>query len=115
MKEACKRNISMMMDLYEMTMAGGYFHNEDAENKVVFDVFYRKNPDNGGYAIFAGLEQILDLVENMNFEAEDIEYFRSLNLFDEEFLNYLSNFKLEEIFMLFQRERSCTPMNPSLQ
>lgn len=114
MKEACKRNISMMMDLYEMTMAGGYFHNEDAENKVVFDVFYRKNPDNGGYAIFAGLEQILDLVENMNFEAEDIEYFRSLNLFDEEFLNYLSNFKFRGDIYAFSEGTIMYPNEPIL-
>ena len=54
-----KRNLSMVMDFYEMTMANGYFYDQDKDKKVAFDVFYRKNPDNGGYAIFAGLEQII--------------------------------------------------------
>ena len=58
-----KRNISMMMDLYEMTMANGYFASQKEPQKVVFDVFYRKNPDQGGYAIFAGLEQVIEYVE----------------------------------------------------
>ena len=58
-----KRNISMMMDLYEMTMANGYFANQQKTQKVVFDVFYRKNPDQGGYAVFAGLEQVVEYAE----------------------------------------------------
>lgn len=87
-----KRNISMMMDLYEMTMANGYFRKENNSKQVVFDVFYRKNPDNGGYAIFAGLEQVIEYVENLHFDGQDIEYFKSLNLFSEEFLNYLKDF-----------------------
>jgi len=86
------RNISMMMDFYEMTMANGYFETGGTNTKVAFDVFYRRNPDSGGFAIFAGLEQIIDYVENMNFSAEDVEYFRSQNLFSEDFLNYLANF-----------------------
>ncbi|MBR4696138.1 MAG: nicotinate phosphoribosyltransferase, partial [Selenomonadaceae bacterium] len=62
-----KRNITMMMDFYEMTMANGYFHDKDMGRKVVFDVFYRSNPDEGGFAIFAGLEQVIEFVENMSF------------------------------------------------
>ena len=62
-----KRNISMMMDLYEMTMANGYFKDYKEDEWVVFDVFYRKNPDEGGFAIFAGLEQVIDYLENMHF------------------------------------------------
>ena len=80
------RNITMMMDLYEMTMAYGYFKENDTEKKVAFDVFYRKNPDGGGFSIFAGLEQVIEYLENMHFEDADVEYFRSLNLFDEDFL-----------------------------
>ena len=87
-----KRNLSMMMDLYELTMANGYFATEANETLVAFDVFYRKNPDNGGFAIFAGLEQILEYLEGMHFDEDDIAYLRSLNLFSEEFLSYLSNF-----------------------
>ena len=83
----------MMMDLYELTMANGYFLQEDAGGKVAFDVFYRRNPDGGGFSIFAGLEQILEYIENMHFAEEDIEYLRSLNLFGEDFLEYLSKFR----------------------
>ena len=80
------------MDLYEMTMANGYFSEENCNKKVVFDVFYRKNPDNGGFAIFVGLEQIIEYIENLHFEEEDIDYLRSLNLFEEQFLDYLCEF-----------------------
>ncbi len=87
------RNISMMMDLYELTMANGYFLEEQEKKKVAFDVFYRRNPDEGGFAIFAGLEQILEYLEGMRFEPEDIEYLRSLGHFDESFLAYLADFR----------------------
>lgn len=86
------RNLSMLMDLYEMTMANGYFL-EHADTRVTFDVFYRKNPDNGGFAIFAGLEQIVDYIVNLHFEEDDIEYFRSLGLFSDEFLKYLETYR----------------------
>lgn len=73
-----QRNISMLMDLYEMTMANGYFMDDlDSESKVTFDIFYRKNPDNGGFAVFAGLEQIIDYIENLHFTAENIQYLRN--------------------------------------
>ena len=90
-----KRNISMMMDLYEMTMANGYFKDYKEDEWVVFDVFYRKNPDEGGFAIFAGLEQVIDYLENMHFSNEDIEYLRSLNLYSDEFLSWLKEFKFK--------------------
>ena len=81
------------MDLYEMTMANGYFSDGlDKIKKVTFDVFYRNNPDNGGYAIFAGLEQVLELVKNFHFSKSDVAYFRSLHLFSEEFLTYLESY-----------------------
>lgn len=86
-------NLAMLMDLYELTMANGYFVHQEEEDFVTFDVFFRKNPDNGGYAIFAGLEQILDYLENMRFEEADIAYLRSLNLYKEEFLTWLSNYR----------------------
>ena len=90
-----KRNISMMMDFYEMTMSYGYFNDHDTETKVVFDVFYRQNPDGGGFAIFAGLEQVIEYVENMRFSEDDIEYFRQQHMFSEEFLNYLKDFRFQ--------------------
>ena len=92
MKQADKRNLTMVMDLYELTMANGYFNGGDMESRVAFDVFYRKNPDRGGFAIFAGLEQIVEYIENLHFSDEDIAYLRSLNTFTGAFLEYLKNF-----------------------
>ena len=62
-KQFDERNLTMVMDFYELTMANGYFKDDDKERKVSFDVFYRKNPDNAGYAIFAGLEQIIEYIK----------------------------------------------------
>ncbi len=87
------RNLTMLFDFYEMTMSNGYFEAGMAEQTVYFDVFYRRNPDNGGYAIAAGLEQIIDYIEDLHFDDDDIEYLRSQKLFGEEFLTYLKNFK----------------------
>ena len=88
-----QRNLSMVMDFYEMTMSNGYFQAGDTETTAVFDVFFRKNPDNAGFSIFGGLEQILDYIRNLHFDAEDIAYLRSQKLFSEEFLTYLSNYR----------------------
>lgn len=86
------RNLSMCMDFYELTMSQCYF-NSDAKDKIVsFDLFYRKNPDNGGYAVFAGLEEIIGFIQNLHFSDEDIAYLRSLNTFTEPFLDYLRHF-----------------------
>ena len=95
MKQADPRNLSMVMDLYELTMANGYFNDGDIETRVAFDVFYRKNPDRGGYTIFAGLEQIVEYIENLHFSKEDVAYLRSLNTFTETFLEYLSTFSFQ--------------------
>ena len=89
------RNLSMVMDFYELTMSNGYFVDGDTETNVVFDVFYRNNPDKGGFSIFAGLEQIIDYIENLHFSSKDIEYLREKNIFDEAFLEYLKNFKFK--------------------
>ena len=86
------RNLSMCMDFYELTMSQCYF-NSDAKDKIVsFDLFYRKNPDNGGYAVFAGLEEIIGFIQNLHFSDEDIAYLRSLHTFSEPFLDYLRHF-----------------------
>ena len=84
-------NLSLMTDLYELTMMQGYFKS-NAKEKVVFDVFYRKNPCDGGYAIAAGLEQAVDYIKNLKFSYEDVAYLKSLGIFDEDFLNYLRGF-----------------------
>ena len=107
-----ERNITMMMDLYELTMANGYFLQEDVKKRVAFDVFYRKNPDGGGFSIFAGLEQIIEYLEDMHFSPEDIEYLRSLNLFDERFLDYLSNFRFEGDVYAFPEGTVMYPNEP---
>ena len=86
------RNLSMVMDLYELTMAQVYF-NEGKKNQVVtFDLFYRKNPDNAGFALFSGLEQVIGFVQNLHFSESDIYYLKSLNKFNDEFLDYLRHF-----------------------
>lgn len=86
-------NLTLLTDLYELTMMQGYFKNHSFNQTVIFDVFYRENPCNGGYAIAAGLEQAIEYIENLRFTANDISYLRSLNLFDEDFLEYLSGFQ----------------------
>ena len=85
------RNLTMMTDLYELTMMQGYFHNPSAQ-VVVFDGFYRTNPCNGGYAICCGLEQVIDYIRNLHFSSDDIDYLRSLGMFGEDFLEYLRGF-----------------------
>ncbi len=88
-----ERNLTMLTDFYELTMANGYLIKGMGDTEVVFDMFFRRIPDGGGYAIVAGLEQLMQYIDNLNFSAEDIEFLRSKNTFSEEFLNYLADFK----------------------
>lgn len=88
-----ERNISMVMDMYELTMSNGYFNGKRQDTMVAFDVFYRNNPDQAGFAIFAGLEQVVEYIKDLHFSQDDIDYLRSQGIFTEEFLEYLSNFK----------------------
>ena len=92
MKTEEKLNMTMLCDFYELTMGNGYFQNGYKDRITYFDVFFRKVPDNGGFAIAAGLEQLIDYIENLHFSQEDIEYLRGRNLFSEEFLAYLADF-----------------------
>lgn len=87
------RNLTMLCDFYELTMANGYFKSEIGEKISYFDVFYRENPDGGGFAIAAGLEQVVEYIKNLHFEEDDIEYLRSKGIFDEGFLSYLRTFR----------------------
>ena len=112
MKQSETRNLTMMMDLYEMTMANGYFNDQDKDTRVAFDVFYRSNPDGGGFAIFAGLEQILEYIENLHFDEEDIAYFRSLHIFTEDFLTYLKDFKFSGDIYAFREGTIMYPNEP---
>ena len=85
-------NLTLLTDLYELTMMQGYFKNPTNQT-VIFDMFYRVNPCGGSFAITAGLEQMIEYIENLHFETEDIDYLRSLNIFEEDFLEYLSTFR----------------------
>ena len=93
MKVYDKINLTMLCDFYELTMAYGYFEKGYKDRITYFDVFYRQCPDGGGFAIAAGLEQIIDYIQELHFSEEDIQYLRERNLFSEEFLDYLANFK----------------------
>ncbi|MCI5595172.1 MAG: nicotinate phosphoribosyltransferase [Lachnospiraceae bacterium] len=84
-------NLTLLTDLYELTMMQGYFKSQSKET-VVFDVFYRTNPSGSGYAITCGLEQVIDYVKGLSFSYEDIDYLRSLNIFENDFLDYLAGF-----------------------
>lgn len=86
-------NLTMLCDFYELTMGNGYFRNGFYKRNVYFDVFFRNVPDGGGFAIAAGLEQIVEYIQQLHFSEEDIAYLRSKNIFDEGFLDYLRNFK----------------------
>lgn len=86
-------NLTMLTDFYEITMANGYFKHGLKDKTVCFDMFFRKIPDGGGFAIMAGVEQLIKYIKELKFTDEDIEYLRSKNMFCEEFLDYLKNFK----------------------
>ena len=92
MKTQEKLNMTMLCDFYELTMANGYFQNGYKDRICYFDVFFRRVPDGGGFAITAGLEQLIEYIENLHFSEEDIAYLRGRNLFNEDFLNYLKEF-----------------------
>ncbi len=90
-----EQNLTMLADFYEFTMANGYFVNDTHEKICYFDLYFRTVPDNGGFAVMAGTEQVVEYLKNLKFEDADIEYLRSKKLFDERFLSYLKNFKFE--------------------
>ena len=87
------RNLTLLTDLYQLTMMQGYFENHVNNHQVVFDLFYRSNPSKNGYAICAGLEQVIEYINNIHFDTEDIDYLESLGLFKSDFLAYLKDFK----------------------
>ena len=107
-----KRNITLLMDFYELTMSNGYFINNLKDDIAVFDLFYRKNPDDAAYSIFVGLEDIINYILNLHFDDEDINYLRSLNIFNDDFLNYLSNFKFSGDLYAFKEGSIVYPNVP---
>lgn len=86
-----KRNLTLLTDLYELTMMQGYYEKGQNEN-VIFDVFFRQNPCNNGYSVCAGLDQVIDYIKNLHFTYDDVDYLRGLGIFEEDFLHYLSGF-----------------------
>ena len=86
-------NYTMLTDFYELTMANGYFREGMGDKIAYFDMFFRQVPDGAGFAVMAGVEQLVEYMKNLKFEPEDIEFLRSKNIFDEGFLKYLENFK----------------------
>ena len=86
------RNLTLLTDFYELTMMQGYFKSGKAQERVIFDMFYRQNPCGNGYSICCGLEQVVEYIRNLNFNEEDIDYLRSLKIFDEDFIDYLRGF-----------------------
>ena len=122
MKSANGINLTMLCDFYELTMGNGYFVSGMQDRMTYFDVFFREVPDGGGFAIAAGLEQIIDYVQNLHFDEEDIAYLRGRGIFDEAFLDYLRNFKftgdiwaVPEGTPIFPREPVFTVRAPAIQ
>ena len=116
------QRLELVADFYEYTMANGYFNKNMEDRIAYFDVFFRKVPDEGGYAIVAGLEQIINYIRNLSFDEEDISYLRKQNKFSEEFLNYLENFRftgdiwaIPEGTVVFPNEPLITVKAPIIQ
>ena len=115
-------NYTMLCDFYELTMGNGYFQSGMADQICYFDVFFRNVPDGGGFAIAAGLEQIIDYLENLRFDEEDIAYLRKKDVFCEEFLEYLRSFRftgdiwaVPEGTPIFPREPILTVRAPAIE
>jgi nicotinate phosphoribosyltransferase len=116
------RNLTLLTDLYQLTMMNGYFENDVHEDIVVFDMFFRKNACKGGYTIVCGIEQFVDYVNNLHFSDEEIKYLKSLNLFSDRFLKLLKEFKftgdiyaVEEGSVMFPNEPIITVKAPLYQ
>lgn len=105
------QNLTLLTDFYELTMMQGYFKNNTNET-VIFDAFYRENPSGSGYAICCGLEQVIDYVRNLRFTEDDIEYLRSLKMFDEDFLAYLADFHFTGDIYAIPEGTVVFPMEP---
>ena len=114
MKSANGINLTMLCDFYELTMGNGYFADGMKDRICYFDMFFRDVPDQGGYAVAAGLEQIVDYVQKLHFAEEDIAYLRSRGIFSEEFLDYLKNFKFTGDIWAIPEGTPIFPMEPVL-
>ena len=109
------RNLTLLTDLYEITMMQAYFKNNNKNKMAIFDVFYRKNPMDGGYAISAGLEQVIEYINNLHFTEDDINYLASLKIFEDDFLDYLKNFKFTGDIYAIPEGSVMFPRDPMLK
>ena len=109
------RNLTLLTDFYELTMMQGYFRNEYANENVIFDAFYRKNPDGNGFSVCCGLEQVIEYIDNLRFEKDDIDYLRSTGKFGEDFLEYLSGFRFTGDIYAIPEGRVMFPREPVLK
>ncbi len=117
-----RQNLTLLTDLYELTMMQGYFKNKEENRTVIFDAFYRTNPFGGGYTIMCGVEQLVRYVKNLYFSSQDIEYLRNLEIFDPDFLDYLADFRftgdiyaIPEGTLMFPREPMVKVIAPIAQ
>lgn len=117
-----RQNLTLLTDLYELTMMQGYFRNKEENRNVIFDAFFRSNPFGGGYSIMCGIEQLVNYVRDLRFDAQDIRYLDSLGIFDRDFLDYLSAFRftgdiyaIPEGTLMFPREPMVKVIAPIMQ
>ena len=116
------RNLTLMTDLYELTMMQGYFKNMDRNQTVIFDAFYRSNPMESGYAICAGLQQVMEYIENLHFDEDELSYLKGLGIFEDAFVEYLRNFRfsgsiyaIPEGSVMFPREPMIKVIAPIME
>ena len=117
-----RQNLTLLTDLYELTMMQGYYKHADENKTVIFDAFFRTNPFGGGYSIMCGIEQLVKYVKELHFSDKDIEYLRSVGIFDEDFLEYLKNFHftgtiyaIPEGTLMFPREPMVKVIAPIME
>ncbi|QVK17434.1 nicotinate phosphoribosyltransferase [Mycoplasmatota bacterium] len=117
-----KRNLTLLTDFYEFTMVNGFFEDNKKDTIAYFDMFFRKVPDNGGFAIMAGIEQVIEYIRNLHFTDEDIQFLKNKNMFSEDFLDYLKNFNfscsiwaVEEGMPIFPNEPIVVVKGPVIQ
>ena len=121
-KKMDRQNLTLLTDLYELTMMQGYYKNKEENNTVIFDAFFRNNPFGGGYSIMCGIEQLVKYVKELHFSKEDVDYLRGLGIFDEDFLEYLAGFHftgsiyaIPEGALMFPREPMVKVIAPIME
>ena len=110
-----ERSLTLLTDLYELTMMQGYFYEKDRNETVVFDAFYRSNPNGNGFAICAGLQQVIEYIENLHFSNDDIEYLKSTGIFRDDFLKYLRDFRFTGDIYAIPEGTPMFPREPMLK